>query len=409
VRTAHRYEADLAMTFNERQLEELQAQALAEIAAAKSADALEQLRVQYLGRKGRLTQILRGLKDIAPQDRPKFGEKANLLKEMVEQAISKKLNDLRGKVPLETSITAETETSDVSLEIKKGIKRLRRIEKEIKVPGIPSEVEFGIPTIFPIVYRKPGPPEILRTDDVTLPGRRQPLGHLHPLNRIMSEICDIFQRLGFEAVEGPEVELDWYNFEALNIPPDHPARDMQDTFYFNDKVLLRTHTSPMQIRVMEKRRPPVRIIAPGKVYRRDSDMTHSPMFHQVEGLLVDKNVTFADLKGVLTAFVHQLFGPEVSLRFRPSYFPFTEPSAEIDIACVICRGEGCRVCKITGWLEVLGAGMVHPNVFEAVGYDPEEYTGFAFGLGVERFAMLKYGIDDIRLFFDNDLRFLRQF
>jgi phenylalanyl-tRNA synthetase alpha chain len=225
----------------------------------------------------------------------------------------------------------------------------------------------------------------------------------------MDEMCDIFLHLGFEAVTGPEVELDWYNFEALNIPPDHPARDMQDTFYFDDKVLLRTHTSPMQIRVMEKRQPPVRIIAPGKVYRRDSDMTHSPMFHQVEGLLVDRGVTFADLKGVLTEFVHQMFGPEVGLRFRPSYFPFTEPSAEIDIACVICRGEGCRVCKITGWLEILGAGMVHPAVFEAVGYDPEEYTGFAFGLGVERVAMLKYGIDDIRLFFDNDLRFLRQF
>jgi phenylalanyl-tRNA synthetase alpha chain len=229
------------------------------------------------------------------------------------------------------------------------------------------------------------------------------------LNRIMAEVCDIFLHLGFEAVEGPEVELDWYNFEALNLPPDHPARDMQDTFYFNDQVLLRTHTSPMQIRTMERRQPPVRIIAPGKVYRRDSDITHSPMFHQVEGLLVDRGVTFADLKGVLTAFVHQMFGPEVGVRFRPSYFPFTEPSAEVDIECVMCGGRGCRVCKATGWLEVLGSGMVHPAVFEAVGYDPETYTGFAFGLGIERIAMLKYGIDDIRLFFDNDLRFLRQF
>jgi phenylalanyl-tRNA synthetase alpha chain len=334
------------------QVEELQAQALAEIGKARSAADLERLRVQYLGRKGRLTQILRSLKDLPPEVRKQAGQQANQAKEALEAALGEALSTLK--------------------------------EEALRLAAA-------------------------RDIDVTLPGRRRPLGHIHPLTRIMNEICDIFQRLGFEAVEGPEVELDWYNFEALNIPPDHPARDMQDTFYFNDKVLLRTHTSPMQIRVMEKRRPPVRIIAPGKVYRRDLDMTHSPMFHQVEGLLVDKGVTFADLKGVLTEFVHQLFGPEVSLRFRPSYFPFTEPSAEIDIACVICRGLGCRVCSATGWLEVLGAGMVHPNVFEAVGYDPEEYIGFAFGLGVERFAMLKYGIDDIRLFFENDLRFLKQF
>jgi phenylalanyl-tRNA synthetase alpha chain len=340
------------MPLKYQEVDELQKQALAEIGQAQSADELEQLRVKYLGRKGSLTLILRGLKDLPAAARKEVGQQANRAKEFLEAALAQ----------------AQTALKDAALRAAAA-----------------------------------------REIDVTLPGRRHPLGHLHPLNRIMSEICDIFQRLGFEAVEGPEVELDWYNFEALNIPPDHPARDMQDTFYFNDKVLLRTHTSPMQIRIMEKRRPPVRIIAPGKVYRRDSDMTHSPMFHQVEGLLVDKNVTFADLKGVLTAFVHQLYGPEVSLRFRPSYFPFTEPSAEIDIACVICRGLGCRVCSATGWLEVLGAGMVHPNVFEAVGYDPEDYTGFAFGLGVERFAMLKYGIDDIRLFFDNDLRFLRQF
>ncbi len=341
------------MTFQPPQdIQEIQELALAEIGKAKNADELEFLRVQYLGRKGGLTQILRGLKDLPPDVRRQMGQRANEAKEALEAALSRALAALK--------------------------------EEALRAAAA-------------------------REIDATLPGRRHPLGRLHPLTRIMNEICDIFQRLGFEAVEGPEVELDWYNFEALNIPPDHPARDMQDTFYFNDKVLLRTHTSPMQIRVMEKRRPPVRIIAPGKVYRRDSDMTHSPMFHQVEGLLVDKGVTFADLKGVLTEFVHQLFGPEVSLRFRPSYFPFTEPSAEIDIACVICRGLGCRVCSVTGWLEVLGAGMVHPNVFEAVGYDPEEYTGFAFGLGVERFAMLKYGIDDIRLFFENDLRFLRQF
>ncbi|MGQ9688236.1 MAG: phenylalanine--tRNA ligase subunit alpha [Desulfobaccales bacterium] len=335
----------------EQELAELVDTARQEIRQAADPEVLESLRVRYLGRKGSLTRILRGLKDLEPEARRRVGALANRAKEELEAGLAQALTALK-----EAALRAAAQAIDV-----------------------------------------------------TLPGRRGPLGRLHPLTRIMEEICDIFLHLGFEAVTGPEVELDWYNFEALNIPPDHPARDMQDTFYFNDKVLLRTHTSPMQIRVMEKRRPPVRIIAPGKVYRRDLDMTHSPMFHQVEGLLVDRRVTFADLKGVLTEFVHQMFGPEVALRFRPSYFPFTEPSAEIDIACVICRGEGCRVCKVTGWLEVLGAGMVHPAVFEAVGYDPEEFTGFAFGLGVERIAMLKYGIDDIRLFFDNDLRFLRQF
>ncbi len=338
------------MTFKEREVQELGEVALREIQTAGSAEDLERLRVKYLGRKGALTQILRSLSRLAPEDRRRVGNEANRAKESLESALDGALAALKEA-------------------------------------------------------RRAAPPAL----DATLPGRRPPLGRLHPLTRINQEVCDIFLHLGFEAVEGPEVELDYYNFEALNIPADHPARDMQDTFYFNDKVLLRTHTSPMQIRVMEMRQPPVRIIAPGRVYRRDSDLTHTPMFHQVEGLLVDKGVTFADLKGVLTAFVHEMFGPEVGLRFRPSYFPFTEPSAEVDIACVICRGEGCRVCKITGWLEILGAGMVHPAVFEAVGYDPETYTGFAFGLGIERIAMLKYGIDDIRLFFDNDLRFLRQF
>ncbi len=335
----------------EREIQELKEVAWGEIGQAGSLAELERLRVKYLGRKGALTQILRGLKDLDPGARRRVGQEANLLKEALETALVRRSTALK--------------------------------EAARRAPA----------------------PEL----DVTLPGRRPPLGRLHPLNRFMDEVCDIFLHLGFEAVEGPEVELDWYNFEALNIPPDHPARDMQDTFYFNDRVLLRTHTSPMQIRIMEQRQPPVRIIAPGRVYRRDLDLTHSPMFHQVEGLLVDQDVTFADLKGVLTAFVHEMFGPEVALRFRPSYFPFTEPSAEVDIACFICRGEGCRVCKITGWVEVLGAGMVHPAVFEAVGYDPEVYTGFAFGLGIERLAMLKYGIDDIRLFFDNDLRFLQQF
>ncbi|MDO9532411.1 MAG: phenylalanine--tRNA ligase subunit alpha [Deltaproteobacteria bacterium] len=333
------------------QVKSLESAALQNIRQARTPEELELLRVKYLGRKGDLTQVLRGLKDQDPELRRLLGQEANRVKTALEAALDQALSALK---------TAA------------------------RLAGTPAT-------------------------DVTLPGRRLPRGRLHPLNRIMAEVCDIFLHLGFETVEGPEVELDWYNFEALNLPPDHPARDMQDTFYFSDKVLLRTHTSPMQIRTMEVRQPPVRIIAPGKVYRRDSDITHSPMFHQVEGLLVDKGVTFADLKGVLTAFVHQMFGPEVGVRFRPSYFPFTEPSAEVDIECVMCGGHGCRVCQATGWLEVLGSGMVHPAVFEAVGYDPETYTGFAFGLGIERIAMLKYGVDDIRLFFDNDLRFLRQF
>ncbi len=332
-------------------VKQLEAAARREIEAARTPEELELLRVKYLGRKGELTLILRGLKDLDPELRRQLGKEANLAKQELEAAL--------------------TEASN----------RLKAALRRAAAAGI----------------------------DVTLPGRRPPLGRLHPITRAMQEICDIFLHLGFETVEGPEVELDWYNFEALNLPPDHPARDMQDTFYFSDQVLLRTHTSPMQIRTMEQRQPPVRIIAPGRVYRRDSDLTHTPMFHQVEGLLVDKGITFADLKGTLTTFVHQMFGPEVGVRFRPSYFPFTEPSAEVDIECVICRGEGCRVCKVTGWLEILGSGMVHPAVFEAVNYDPEEYTGFAFGMGVERVAMLKYGIDDLRLFFDNDLRFLRQF
>ena len=332
-------------------VENIVTEVLQEIREPATLEDLELLRVKYLGRKGALTTILRGLGKLDPEERRRIGQEANRAKEALEAALDEALGALKAAA--------------------------RRA---------------ATPTV-----------------DVTLPGRRLPRGRLHPLNQTMAEVCDIFLHLGFEAVEGPEVELDWYNFEALNLPPDHPARDMQDTFYFNDQVLLRTHTSPMQIRTMEARQPPVRIIAPGKVYRRDSDITHSPMFHQVEGLLVDKGVTFADLKGVLTAFVHQMFGPEVGVRFRPSYFPFTEPSAEVDIECVMCGGHGCRVCQATGWLEVLGSGMVHPAVFEAVGYDPETYTGFAFGLGIERIAMLKYGVDDIRLFFENDLRFLRQF
>jgi phenylalanyl-tRNA synthetase alpha chain len=245
--------------------------------------------------------------------------------------------------------------------------------------------------------------------DVSLPGRAVPPGYLHPITQINNRMCDIFSSLGFDIAEGPEVESDYYNFEALNFPKDHPARDMQDTFFVSENVVLRTHTSPMQIRTMEKNPPPVRIVCPGKVYRCDSDLTHTPMFHQVEGLLVDENISFGDLKGVLTTFVHQMFDDQTSLRFRPSFFPFTEPSAEVDILCVICRGKGCRVCSQTGWIEILGSGMVHPALYENVGYDADRYTGFAFGMGVERVAMLKYGIDDIRKFFDNDMRFLEQF
>ena len=225
----------------------------------------------------------------------------------------------------------------------------------------------------------------------------------------MDKICDIFSRLNFEMVEGPEVELDYYNFEALNMPADHPARDMQDTFYISDTLLLRTQTSPLQVRVMEKNTPPLQVIAPGKVYRRDSDVSHSPMFHQVEGFTVGEDITFGDLKGILTFFVHQMFGEDIPLRFRPSFFPFTEPSAEVDIGCVICRGAGCRLCSQTGWMEILGSGMIDPEVFRMVGYDPDQVTGFAFGMGVERIAMIRYGIDDIRMFYENDQRFLKQF
>jgi phenylalanyl-tRNA synthetase alpha chain len=245
--------------------------------------------------------------------------------------------------------------------------------------------------------------------DVTLPGRRRARGSKHPVTLVVEEVSDIFAGLGFAVAEGPEIEHDWYNFEALNFPPEHPARDMQDTFFVENNLLLRTHTSPVQIRTMLAKKPPVRIIAPGTVYRCDSDATHSPMFHQIEGLMVDRGVSFADLKGILTIFTNQLFGQKTGVRLRPSFFPFTEPSAEVDIACVICGGKGCRVCKQSGWLEILGAGMVDPEVFRHVGYDSEDISGFAFGMGIERIAMLKYGISDMRLLFENDVRFLKQF
>jgi len=332
-------------------LDALEAEATVAVAAADEG-ALEDLRVRYLGRRGSLTTILRGLGDLPPEARPVVGQRANAVKAAIEGALEARRLALRA--------TART--------------------------GLAAD----------------------RLDS-TLPGRPPMLGGLHPLTATLEDILEIFASLGFAVAEGPEVELDYYNFEALNIPKDHPARDMQDTFYITDEVLLRTHTSPVQVRVMEAQPPPVRVVVPGKVYRRDADVTHSPMFHQVEGLLVDEGVTFADLKGTLTAFVRLFFGEATRLRFRPSFFPFTEPSAEVDISCVICRGAGCRVCSQGGWLEILGAGMVDPEVFRFVGYDSERFTGFAFGMGVERIAMLRYGIDDIRLFFENDLRFLEQF
>jgi phenylalanyl-tRNA synthetase alpha chain len=330
-------------------IDQVRAAALKEIDSAGTPEAVQEANIKYLGRKGRLTQLLRAIAQLSAEERPAAGRRANQVKQQIETACREAL------VRLESA----------------------------------AQGAAGI--------------------DVSLPGRRSALGSLHPLTQITQRICDIFTRMGFEVVEGPEVESDYYNFEALNIPKNHPARDMQDTFYVSEEIVLRTHTSPTQPRVMEKREPPVRIVAPGKVYRCDSDITHTPMFHQVEGLLVDENVSFADLKGTLTSFVHQMFDPQTRLRFRPSFFPFTEPSAEVDILCVICRGQGCRVCKQTGWLEILGSGMVHPAVLENVGYDTGRVTGFAFGMGVERIAMLKYGIDDIRKNFENDIRYLKQF
>ncbi len=336
----------------EQELRQLQTEAETKLATLENQKDLEEVRVRYLGRKGLFTGLLRRLGQVSAEERPRLGKLANEIKEELEQKFNAKKSELVGS---DTGATGGR-------------------------------------------------------DDLSLPGRIAPFGRLHPVTQIMDEVCSIFVDLGFAVAEGPDVELDFYNFEALNIPQHHPARDMHDTFYINDSILLRTHTSPMQIRAMEMEKPPLRIIAPGKVYRCDSDITHTPMFHQVEGFLVDRKVSFADLKGVLTVFCQKMFDEkDIRLRFRPSFFPFTEPSAEVDIGCVICRGEGCRVCKQTGWLEILGAGMIDPEVFKMVDYDPEEFSGFAFGLGMERIAMLKYGIDDIRLFYENDLRFLNQF
>jgi phenylalanyl-tRNA synthetase alpha chain len=333
-------------------LQKLEKDALAELATAAQEDQILNIRTKYLGRKGLLTGLLRNIAQVSEAERPLFGKQCNEVKELLNTKIEEALQH--------------------------QIQRKKNDTSKEKI-------------------------------DVTLPGRTVKYGRIHPVIQIRGEICSIFASFGFSVVEGPEVELDYYNFEALNIPKDHPARDMQDTFYIGENIVLRTHTSPVQVRVMEKIKPPVRILSPGRVYRRDSDVSHTPMFHQIEGLLVDKGVSFGDLKGILTAFLKKVFGEDTTLRFRPSFFPFTEPSAEVDIRCVMCKGRGCRVCGQSGWLEILGSGMVDPAVFQNVGYDSEEYSGFAFGLGLERIAMLKYGISDIRLFFENDVRFLKQF
>ena len=337
-------------------LESLEPELEKGLAQASSLDELEQLRIEFLGRKGRLAQIMSKLPQLAPEERPAFGQKANVVKEQANARFEKRRDELQ----------AAREAA------------------------------------------------ALAHFDASMPGRRLHTGSLHPDTLVMEEICGIFGRLGFDIAQGPEVEIDHYNFEALNMPPEHPARDMQDTLYITDTILMRTHTSPVQVRTMLARRPPLAVVVPGKVYRRDSDLTHTPMFHQVEGLMVGQNITMAHLRGILTAFVRGVFGPSTEVRFRQSFFPFTEPSAEVDISCFLCGGAGhvaqepCRVCKGTGWVEILGCGMVDPAVFEAVNY-PRDISGFAFGLGVERIAMLKYGIGDLRMFFENDLRFLTQF
>jgi phenylalanyl-tRNA synthetase alpha chain len=325
------------------------------IAAASDLDSLNDIRVKVLGRKGEITLLLRGLKDLAGDEKAAMGKAANEVKGILESMLEAKTMQIKG------------------LELEK---QLAREKIDVSLPGLPIQS-----------------------------------GGKHPINRIADEIKRIFIGMGFAVAEGPEIESDYYNFEALNVPKDHPARAMQDSFYITEEVLLRTQTSPVQIRTMEKMFPriPVKIIAPGKVYRKDDDATHSPMFHQIEGLVIDEGITFANLKGILLLFARQVYGDDVQLRYRPSFFPFTEPSAEMDISCVNCKGSGCRVCSFTGWLEILGAGMVHPNVLRYGGYDPEKVTGFAFGMGLERIAMLKYGINDLRLFFDNDKRFLTQF
>jgi phenylalanyl-tRNA synthetase alpha chain len=328
-------------------------EAKAAIAAAEDGAALEQLRVDYLGKKGQITALLKGLGQLSAEERPKAGAQINVVKQELQELIGARKSELESTA-VEAKLAAET-------------------------------------------------------IDVTLPGRDRTAGGIHPVTRTMERMEDFFSAIGFDVVEGPEIEDDYHNFEALNIPAHHPARAMHDTFYVDEHTVLRTHTSPVQVRVMESQEPPLRIICPGRVYRCDSDLTHTPMFHQVEGLLVDEHSSFADLKGIIEEFLRVFFERELAVRFRPSYFPFTEPSAEVDIQCVNCGGDGCRVCSHTGWLEIMGCGMVHPKVFEYSSIDTEKYSGFAFGMGVERLAMLRYGVNDLRLFFDNDLRFLEQF
>jgi len=338
-------------------LQSIKQQAMERLKDVKELKALDEIRVEFLGKKGELTQVLRGMKDLSAEERPIIGQMANEVREAIE-----------GKI-----------------EEAKNILAVKAQEMKLK-----SEVI-----------------------DVTMPGRKRNLGHRHPMNLVVDEIKEIFLGMGYKIAEGPEIETEYYNFEALNIPAEHPARDEQDTFYINKNFMLRTATSPIQVRVMENEKPPIRIICPGKVYRSDEvDATHSPVFHQLEGLVVDKNITFADLKGALEVFAKELFGDKIKVRFRPHFFPFTEPSAEMDVACVACvacGGEGCRVCKGSGWIEILGCGMVHPKVLKMAGIDPDVYTGFAFGMGLERLAMSKYGIKDLRLFVENDVRFLDQF
>ncbi len=340
----------------QERLQELKTDALKQVEEANEVKALQDVKVQYLGKKGPITEVLKGMGKLPKEERPVIGQLANDVREEIATAIETKKQKLENEA----------------------------LEKQLEEETI----------------------------DVTLPGRPAPTGGPHLLTNLIEEIEDLFIGMGFEVAEGPEVEADYYNFEALNLPKGHPARDMQDSFYITEEILMRTHTSPVQARTMEKHegKGPVKIICPGKVYRRDTDdATHSHQFTQIEGLLVDKHVRMSDLKGVLNAFAKQMFGEEREIRLRPSFFPFTEPSVEMDISCKMCGGEGCSVCKGTGWIEILGAGMVHPNVLEMAGYDPEEYTGFAFGMGPERIAMLKYGIDDIRHFYTNDVRFLNQF
>lgn len=336
------------------QLSTIRSNAKTELSSVTTQQELDAIRIKYLGKKGELTAILKQMGKLTPEERPVMGQFANEIRAEIEQMIEQKGAD---------------------------IKLLERTEK------LKSEKL-----------------------DVTLPGKRHIMGHKHPLSVVLEEINEIFIGMGFEIVDGPEVEYDYYNFEALNIPKNHPARDAQDTFYITENIVLRSQTSPVQVRVMEKQKPPIRIISPGRVYRSDAvDATHSPLFHQIEGLVVDKGITFADLKGTLETFIHRLYGEDSVVRFRPHHFPFTEPSAEVDVQCFSCKGKGCRLCKNEGWIEILGCGMVHPKVLKNCGIDPEEYTGFALGLGLERVAMRRYNIDDMRNFYDNDVRFLAQF